>query len=150
MTRTNPRSEPRLGPREGEARLVRKRKANTDAYHIPPELIPPGVSYEWKRKAVYGQPDHAHMLGLKENHWTEVPVSRLPHMMPEGHTGCIERGDLVLMERPAYLTEEAMQEMREDAFRPIQAQQARLGDTPSGTLERTVARVRTSFDDIPE
>lgn len=149
MARTPVHTEPRLGPRDGEQRLVRRRKGASDIFHIDPELIPPGVSYEWKRKAVYGQENPAYMLGLMENHWKPVDVSRLPHMMPDGWTGAIERDGLILMERPSYLTEEARQEDEAAARAPIKAQQERLGQNV-GILENRNAAIRTTYSEIPD
>lgn len=149
MART-PVHEVRVGPRDGEERLQRKRKSFVDAYHIDPALIPPGTSYEWKRENVYGQENPAYMMGLQENHWKPVDASRLPHMMPEGYKGAIRRDGLILMERPSYLTEEAEQENIEAARAPVLAQKARMGQTPDGTAPRVGARVAVTYDEIPE
>lgn len=144
-----PTRETRLGPRDGEERLYRKRKTNTDAYHIDAELIPPGVSYEWKRESTYGQEQPAYMMGLQENHWKPVPSDRLPHMMPDGYKGPIRRDGLILMERPAYLTEEAVLEAKEEAEKPIRAQRQRMGQD-SGVLEKRRASINVSYEEIPE
>ena len=52
----------------GGERLTRRRRTQ-DPFYIDPSIIPPGISYEWKRQSVFGQPDNEHWFGLRENHW---------------------------------------------------------------------------------
>lgn len=76
-----------------------------DDFRAPP--APPGWTYEWKRDTVYNQPDPAYHVSLKLTGWDEVPASRHPEMMPFGSgEGQIKRKGMVLMERPAEITNE--------------------------------------------
>lgn len=107
---------------------TRKRKGVTDQFYIAPEMVPAGWTYQWCRKSVYGQPDVAHQIALMENGWTPVPAERhAGAFMPPGFKGEIDRGGLVLMERPEELTQEAREEDRQNARALIQAQQEQLG-----------------------
>lgn len=99
--------------------LSRKRKDDgTDPFFIPPDLIPPGWSYQWVAQSVKGSQDEVadHNLMLYENGWRAVPADRHPgRFMPVGHKGNIIRGAQMLMERPKALTDEANAEMVEKA-----------------------------------
>lgn len=113
-------SEPRRGPgrpsmradhrepaRE-EPRLTRKHTDESDDYAIPEHLKAEGYDYNWKRVSTIGQPeDPWKMTKIYENHWQPVQASELRGFAPEGMTGSIERGGLMLMKRPSYLSEEA-------------------------------------------
>ena len=129
---------------------TRKRKSGSDQYYIDPSLIPPGVSYEWKREATYGAKDYSYTMGLQENGWEPVPAARHPNFMPPGYSGAIERGGLVLMERPIELTEEARQEDYQNALAPIRANAQRLGEAGPGEAPRTKAVIKTSLGEIPD
>lgn len=134
----------------GEPRL-RRQSRRQDKFHIPPEIIPDGWSYEWKRQSCYGQPDPDHQINLRANHWRSVPSDRHPQLMPDGHTGAITKDGQILMERPAYLTEEARQEDYEIAMGEVARKEAQLGHTPPNTFTRDhesarrVTRVRRTY-----
>lgn len=130
------REAPRDASPQGK-RLVRKRRID-DPFHFNPRIIPDGVSYEWKRMSVYGQQDPEHQVNLRENHWRPVPASRHPELMPDGYDkqGAITRKGMVLMERPAYLTQEARQEDYEIARAEVSRKEQQLGSTPAGTMTR--------------
>lgn len=82
-------------------RLTRSRRRTEDKFFIDRSLIPVGMSYEWKRESTFNAPDPQHIQFLQENHWREVPADR--------HPGLLTRHDgMVLMERPKYLTDEAI------------------------------------------
>lgn len=122
--------------REEPARLVRRHKNNTDKYFVPPERLNPDLSYEWKRKATMGMADVEHQVMLAENHWQAVQACDIPGMMPTGHEGAIERGGMVLMSRPRYLTEEAEEEVLQISTDRVRSQEQRLGLTEQGQLPR--------------
>lgn len=121
----------------GEPRLQRNRKRHRNPLDIPKHLIPDGMTYEWKRKSVFGQPDVDHMVDLQDNHWRPVPASRHPHLMPENEqAGSIERRGLILMERPSYLTEEAREEDYMAARQEVLRQEGKMASAPPGTFTR--------------
>src|SRR5215469_2687134 len=98
--------------RNGEV-LTRKRKGGIDPFHIPPELIPVGWTYQWNTISVVGNQDVVmdQANGMYENGWRPVPAERHPGMfVPRGRTGEIVRGGQRLEERPIALTEQAQAE----------------------------------------
>ena len=130
-------SEPvRDEPLRDEPRKTRKRKGDVDEFYIPAEMIPPGVSYEWKRYTTMGQHDPGYDVSLRENGWEPVDVARHPQFMPPGYNGPIIRKGMILMERPTYLTEEAREEDLSNARNAIRAKEEQLRATPPGTMTR--------------
>lgn len=127
-------------------RLYRKRKRTDDAFKIDRSIIPQGASYEWKRKATKGLPDSTHQVNLRENGWTPVPASRHPELMPTGYQGAVEKDEMVLMERPSYLTNEARIEDYEIAKDQVRGKEREIlgGDTPDGTFTRDHQSVRNA------
>lgn len=118
-----------------EKRLKRQRHRHEDRLALPKSMIPPGISYEWKRKSVHGRSDPDHMNELLENHWRPVPQERHPNYR-------VERDGLILMERPEYLTEEAIEEDRQLAYENIERAKHAVGDTPVNTMTRNHQSVR--------
>lgn len=142
MTRQDIRSEDVRAPFAVEEGLKRRRQAGFDKFKIPDVYLnDPQISYEWKRASTMGAPDSEHQLGLAENHWRPVMADQMPGMMPPGHQGAIERGGMILMWRPAYLTEEATQETLDLSRQQVRTQEERLGLTDKGTLPRTRPQV---------
>lgn len=98
----------------GGEQLSRKRKDDGgDTFHIPPEIIPRGWTYQWCAVSVSGNQDIVadQNLHFYENGWRPVPANRHEgRYMPVGHTGNIVRGGQMLMERPEQLTQQAQQE----------------------------------------
>lgn len=79
--------------------------SNDSPYFIPPDIIPDGMHYEWKRKSTMGEPDLANMLALQRNGWRAVPAERHPER-------AVELDGLVLMEAPIMFVERARAEER--------------------------------------
>jgi len=115
----------------------------TDDFFVPPEYIPDGWSYEWKRKTNVGMEDPAYQVSLARMGWEPVPASRHPSMMPESNKYLIiERKGMVLMERPLEITEEAREIERQRARNQIRQKEAQLASAPDGTLTRDHAQVK--------
>jgi hypothetical protein len=134
-----PQAAPDDGAPPAGQRLRRTRRRTEDRYYIPPEIIPAGVSYEWKRESCFGQPDQFHMNYLKDNHWSEVPDGR--------HKGFMTRQDgMVLMERPKYLTDEARREDLEAAVGQVESirPDRQRTNAPPGTMTRDHPSVRAA------
>lgn len=136
--------------RDGKA-LSRKRGGNVDRFYIPPHIVPYGWTYEWKRESLFGQEDTAHLIHMQENGWRPVMAETHPgYFMPEGYKGAIRRDGLIMMERPAELTEEARNEERAAAKYLMEAQKEQLGlQLPkgfSGEHKGVQPRVRTSYE----
>ena len=126
----------------------------TDDFFVPPEYIPDGWSYEWKRKTNVGMEDPAYQVQLARMGWEPVPASRHPAMMPDDNKyQIIERKGLVLMERPLEITEEARQIERQRARNQIRQKEAQLASAPDGTLTRDHAQIKPkiskSYEPIP-
>lgn len=119
--------------RDGKV-LSRKRGTNIDRFYVPTNIIPDGWDYEWKAQSTLGQENSAHMMHMSENGWTPVPASRHSGMfMPEGYEGPIIRDNMILMERPMELSEEARQEDIAAARALVNYQRQQLGQQlPSG------------------
>lgn len=131
--------------REEPARLVRRRGMTSDKFYVPEELKKPELSYEWKRETTMGQRDTEHQVDLASNHWRAVPATDMPGMMPADHTGTINRGGMVLMSRPKYLTEEATQEILDMANERIYTNSRRLGQSAPDQLPRTAPKVNRDY-----
>ena len=118
---------------------------NTDQYHIDPNIVPQGWSYEWKRKTIYNQEDPSYQIRLADAGWTPVPATRDARhkaMMPTGHYVTIERDGMILMERPKELTDEAKAIELRRARNQVRSNEQQLSNTPDGTMTREDARVR--------
>lgn len=145
--RAQAREEARDPAREPEGeRLYRRRSRTADALHIDPNIIPDGFSYEWKSESIAGKPMASHMNELRENHWAPVPAERHPQLAATGEGKYIRRDGLVLMERPAYLTDEAVAEDYEIAQGEVMKKEEQVGrpSTPAGTMTRDHPSVRRS------
>ena len=151
------RNEKRIHPRPGREdpvatsraemdaapapRLQRRRKSTENPFDLDDGILADakarGVTLEWKRYSCFNRPDTRHMVALRDNHWSPVPAKMYPDMMPpDQQGGNIEHDGMILMERPAYLTEEARQEDYANAREAVQIKEAQMGHTPDGTLTR--------------
>lgn len=132
---------------DGE-RVMRRRRRTEDKFYIDPKVIPTNTSYEWKRTKCFGQPDSDHQVDLRENGWKPVPAHRHPSMMPDGHTGAIEKNGQMLMERPKYLTQEARQEDYDIAREQVRSKEAAIGKADPGTFDRPLARINKTVERV--
>lgn len=102
-----------------DGKPISRRRDNTeDQFHIPDELKENGWDYQWNVKSVLNEENIGIQIRDAENGWRSVPAERegfSGRFMPAGHKGAIERGGLVLCERPMELTEEARREDRINA-----------------------------------
>jgi len=144
------RDELRDEPAHEGPRLTRKRTGTIDRFHVPEALMKPGWSYEWKRKTTMGMPDLPYEMSLKMNHWAPVQAEQMPGLMPDGYSGAIERDGMVLMTRPAYLTDEARQEDRLLAIEQIRAKQEALGQAGDGEFARNPPQLARKFAPAPD
>lgn len=129
---------------------------SSDEFFIPPEIIPDGWTYEWKRRLVQGQEEPAYQVALARTGWEAVPCKRHPEMMPLGWQGAtIERKGMVLMERPAAVTERVEQLNRQRARNQVRVKEQQLNAAPPGVLEkeysdpRTRPQIKKSYEPMP-
>ena len=125
-----------------------------DEFYIDQGAVPPGWSYEWKRKTVMGMEDPAYQVQIARMGWEPVPASRHPNMMPEGNKYLIiERKGMVLMERPKELTDEAREIENRKARNQVRHKEAQLNSAPDGQFGRdhreVQAKISKSYEAIP-
>jgi hypothetical protein len=142
-----PRAEMRPEMREEDPRARAARRAaelrghlvdideGTDEFYVDPHVIPDGWTYEWKVKTVMGAEDPSKWTQIERMGWEPVPLSRHPNMMPTNWAGgIIERKGMILMERPAEITEEIRQIEAGRARDQVRAKEAQLNGVPEGGL----------------
>ena len=114
-----------------------------DDFYVPPDEIPDGWTYEWKRHTVYGAEDPAYQVQLARAGWMAVPVSRHPEMMPHNTTDLvISRKGMILMECPTEIVQERIDAEKMKARNQVRAKEAQLAGTPEGTMTRDHAQAR--------
>ena len=126
----------------------------TDEFYIPPDIVPDGWTYEWKRHTLLGQEDPAYQVHLARMGWEAVPVDRHPEMMPAGWQGSfIERKGQILMERPKELVDEVRRMEMRRARDQVRVKEQQIAGTPEGTFTRDDPRVspkiKKGFEPIP-
>lgn len=127
----------------------------TDEFYVPPDSIPEGWTYEWKRKSVLGQEDAAHQVALARMGWEPVPASRHPSFMPEGgRYATIERKGMVLMERPIEITQEARAAEQRRARLQVRQKEEQLNAAPAGQFDRSnkdssLVKVKKTYEAVP-
>lgn len=173
---TTSESEPKLAARgeirpamreESPAERARQRAAEirghlgdldegTDEFYVPPDIIPDGWTYEWKRYSTHNQIDSSHIRELQRKGWSFVPSDRKDHanLMAIGDTGTIIiRKGLVLMERPTEIVDEARMIERRRASDQVRSKEQQLAGTPEGTMTRDHAKakpqIKKSYEAIP-
>jgi hypothetical protein len=120
-----------------------------DDFAIPESIVPPGWSYEWKRKTVMGAEDPAYMQALLRKGWEPVPTARHPEFMVSGDKNPnIERKGMILMERPLEITIEARRIEERRARSEITGKEAQLKAADAGQFERNLAKVGKSYEAV--
>lgn len=113
-----------------------------DKYYVDPKNIPDGWSYEWKTFTVVGKENPQHMRELQRNHWRPVDARRHPELVPTGFAGdTIIVDGMVLMERPAAITDFQKKRDQQAANQPIQQIKDKLSGAPAGHFPRQVQGV---------
>lgn len=142
-------ADPRTIDRVSDHDIPRQRRRqhssleNQDAFYFPLDQVPEGSSYEWKRYSVHGQHDPFYLAKMRQQGWEPVIASKHPDVVPPGYAEqYIVKDGMILMERPAELTEEARSEMRTMARQQVREAEQRLGLTPKDTMTRDHAGAR--------
>lgn len=126
-----------------------------DEFYVDLSIIPPGWSYEWKRKITMGAEDPTYQVHLRKAGWEPVPTSRHPELMPlDGNYPIIERKGMVLMERPAEISDESRDRELRKARNQVRQKEAQLNSADSGQFERenkgqSLVKVNKSYERIP-
>lgn len=127
----------------------------TDEFYIDLADVPPGWTYEWKRKLVLGAEDPAYQVALARAGWEPVPTSRHPSYMPDsGNYPTIERKGMILMERPSEITDDARAHELRKARNQVRQKEAQLNSAEGGQFERSnkdqsLVKINRSYESIP-
>jgi hypothetical protein len=128
---------------------------NVDKFYIDPKTWPEGWTVEWKTKSIFGQENPAYMTNLHRTGWEPVPTGLYPDMMPgNGNHPVIERDGMLLMMRPAEITEEVRSIERGRARDQVRAKEEQLAGTPEGGLGhrdhiQAKPKINKSYEAIP-
>lgn len=146
------------GIREANLRAeqIRSRSRNEDSdatiydkFYIDPRDIPDGWDYNWKRYETLGMKDGSYEVELAQTGWEPVDSARHPSMMPANHKGPIIREGMILMERPAEISNRAKFLELQEARRVVNEKERALGMAPNGTFERDQRRQVVKKEYIP-
>ena len=121
-----------------------------DKFYIPPEVIPPGMAWEWKRYSALGQEDIDHQVTLgRDGAWDPVPHESWPERLGQfGQTGnAIIVGGLILMQRPEIYSEESRVEEKQKSAARVKNHFASL-NLSDGPLPKAKARVKTDYSSV--
>lgn len=146
--------DPRAAAARRAAEIRENRPAHDDGvdeFRLPP--APPGWTYEWKTKFIYGQEQASHITELRRAGWEEVPTSRHPEEMPlNGGHPVIERKGMILMQRPTVIVEEERAKQLQKARNQVRFKEAQLGASPDGHFERDRPSIKKGYSpmEIPK
>lgn len=108
--------------RNGEV-LTRRRTQTGDQYHVPPNEIPDGWSYQWNPVSILNEETTKMQIENYENGWRPVPANRhAGRWTKPGTVGEIVIEGLRLEERPQELTNEALREEERKAKQQLRDQ----------------------------
>ena len=120
-------------------------------FQIDRSAMPDGMSYEWSRVTYAGKEDVRQQARRQRHQWTPVPKKRHPEIVgreaaardPEG---AIIVDGLMLMERPAFITDEADDIRTVKARDRVRNQVKSLKLTPEGQLPRVRAQAKKKYN----
>ena len=127
----------------------------TDDFYIPPDIIPDGWTYEWKRHSILNEQQDIYLNERRRFGWDFVPAKRHVELSPIGWTGdLILRKGMVLMERPVEVTEYIKSHDRKAARDLIKVKEDQLSAAPSGQFERSnkdqsLVKIKKSVEPMP-
>lgn len=129
---------------------------NVDPFMVPAAILAkyPHLSFQWANYEVAGRPDHQQRQFEQAQGWRAVPHSMMPGVFaPAGAPGVVIVKDMVLMERPAHLTNEARMEEIARARHNVLVNERQAAATPEGTAPRLRPEFRSttvSLGEIPD
>lgn len=139
---------PVRGPsREKKRDSLRKRllgkkrhiKHTDNPFNIDPSIIPEGVSVEWKRWSLNGQTNTSltgdmYISKMKQQGWEVMTADEFPEIMPDNASGSdpILVEGLLLMGRPAELTNAANSELKNESESRIRDRMRAIGSSSDG------------------
>lgn len=129
-----------------------------DRLHVPRDVIPDGIDYQWVTDSVLGQPVPQHRAMFEKKGWMPVPAERHEGMfMPKGWKGEINVEGQVLMERPLEFSLRAKRKDQQAAREQVRAKEAQIRggaidgvafDTQYGGA-KTANKVGHSYERVP-
>lgn len=156
---------PQRSPQRAAQKIPwRERRADRDLtgedqFYIPPEVIPPGMDWQWKRLSYLGKDDISHQRHLqRDGAWDEVPNKMWPDKL--GKWGQADEPIVldgqVLMQRPAEYTIAALAEEKSKATSVISDHFQSLG-LGEGPVQRAKPSIKVDYstqlvpeDDMPD
>lgn len=115
----------------GAGYTILPRKRHPDPFHVPPEMVPQGRSYQWWH--LVHDKFHFHRDGTSSSGWSPVPASRHDgYFMPFGHVGDIEVSGLGLFEKPKFEVDQERAQQVADAHQQVQDWADRNGGFTGG------------------
>jgi len=146
----SPVNLPREMPLTDDEILAKYEDEDAGPLHIPVELIPPGMSYEWKMATTFGKEKDGYHAELIRLGWREVPMGR--HRDRFGVKGMpddapIILNGLVLMEKPEALYNERQRYHEILARRQVKDKETQIGQRmPGSQLPRQINKMRKGYD----
>jgi hypothetical protein len=118
-----------------------------DKFHIPAEVVPPGMAWEWKRLSCLGQDDITHQTALaRDGAWDPVPNSAWSDKL--GKFGVADEAivldGMMLMQRPEIYNHEAREEEYRKASGRVSNHFASLSLT-DGPVPKAKAKIKTDY-----
>lgn len=150
---TPPRTETRTSapaPVKWRARRPLASQEGTDKFTIPSEVVPDGMTWEFKRYSIMGQPDTTHMVAMeRDGAWDPVTHEQWPERLGKfGEPGRpIIIDDMILMQRPESYTLEAKKEEIARASSQVANQFQSLGLSREGP-PRAKPEVKRSYNQV--
>jgi hypothetical protein len=151
-TRTHPSTRAQeQRPAQRDLSFLREDDDAGGPFQIDRSAMPDGMSYEWSRVTYAGKEDVRQQARRQRHQWTPVPKKRHPEIVgreaaardPEG---AIIVDGLMLMERPAFITDEADDIRTNKARDRVRNQVKSLKLTPEGQLPRVRAQAKKKYN----
>lgn len=141
-------------PKQGLRRRGNSR--SHDPFYIPEDMIPRGMSVEWKRLTVHGkavsqtnseEEDPSYMIDMEEQGWSPATTDQFPRMVGKNSTAkAIVRKGMILMIRPKEYTEEARAEDKMAARTQVRQGLAKLTKgEKKNELDREITHLKRGY-----
>lgn len=121
-----------------------------DIFHVPATSVPDGFTVEWKNTHIMGQPiNSADATRLEQGGWSPAPAELFPELVPSGYQkSVIERPGMILMIRPAHITEAIRAAELRKATGQLSDKMKQLSSTPDGHMDRVVTTANRNYEAV--
>lgn len=129
--------------------VIRTAENRFDTYPYEP---PHDMDWQWKVSTVNGKEAREQKIAWALNGWVPVPAGRLPEFTGEDVTSKaqIERGGLILCERPKHVGDQVREDEKRAAKEQVQAQMERLEGRARATQSTRVTKSSRSYEPITD